>query len=59
MAVIRITRKQIEDAHKAREAALLKDPEFRQHDEQLQRIGREAAAAREKATAVRTKEQPS
>jgi hypothetical protein len=48
MAIIRITRKQIEEANKAREAALLKDHDFRLHDEQLQRLRREAAAAREK-----------
>ncbi len=47
MAIIRITRKQIEEANKAREAALLKDHDFRQHEEQRQRLGREAAAARE------------
>ena len=48
MPIIRVTKKQIEEANKAREAALLKDPEFRQHEELRQRIVREAAAAHEK-----------
>ena len=59
VAVIRITRKQIEDANKAREAALLKDNDFRQHEEQRQRVRQEAAAAAQKAAAARKKEQPS
>jgi hypothetical protein len=44
--IIRVTRKQIEEANKAREAALQKDPDFRLHDEQRQRLELEAAAAR-------------
>jgi hypothetical protein len=59
VAVIRITRKQIEDANKAREAALLKDDDFRLHEEQLQRVRRETATAREEAAAARNKGQPS
>jgi hypothetical protein len=48
MPIIRVTKKQIEEANKAREAALLKDQEFRLHEEQLERLVREAAAAKEK-----------
>ena len=48
VAIIRITKEQIEEANKAREAALLKDDEFRRYDEQLQSLGREAAKARKK-----------
>jgi len=47
MAIVRLTKKQIEEANKAREAALQEDHDFRLHDEQLQRLRREAAAARE------------
>jgi hypothetical protein len=48
MPIIRVTRKQIEAANKARKAALKKDHDFRLHDEQLQRqrLELEAAAAR-------------
>ena len=45
-AYIRLTRKQIEEANKAREAALQKDDDFRLHEEQHQRLELEAAAAR-------------
>ena len=45
MAIIRITKKRIEEANKAREAALLKDPDFRRHVEQRQRLERETTAA--------------
>ena len=48
MAIIRITKKQIEPANKAREAALLKDHDFRRHEEQLQRLRAEASIARQK-----------
>ena len=48
MAIIRITKEQIEEANKARAAALLKDDDFRRYDDQLQRLGREAAEVREK-----------
>jgi hypothetical protein len=43
MAIVRITKNQIEAANKAREAALQKDPAFRAHQEQQQRTVREAA----------------
>jgi hypothetical protein len=46
--IIRVTKKQIEEANKAREAALLKDQEFRRHEEQLERLVREAAATKAK-----------
>ena len=48
MAIIRITKKQIEAASKARQAALLKDHDFRLHEEHLQRLESEAIAARRK-----------
>jgi hypothetical protein len=48
VAIIRITKEQIEEAKKARDAALLKDDDFRRYDEQLQSLGREAAKVREK-----------
>jgi hypothetical protein len=48
VSIIRITKEQIEEANRAREAALLKDDDFRRYDEQLQRLGREAAKVREK-----------
>lgn len=47
MTIIRITKKQIEEANKAREAALKEDQDFRLHDEQRQRLARQADAARE------------
>jgi hypothetical protein len=65
MPIIRITRKQIEAANKAREAALKKDPDFRRYEEQRQRFeevakAREAASQKElKAAATRKEEQPS
>jgi hypothetical protein len=37
MPIIRVTRKQIEAANKAREAALKKDDDFRRHEEQRRR----------------------
>jgi len=43
MAVVRITKKQIEVANKAREAALQKDAAFRAHQDLQQRTAREAA----------------
>jgi hypothetical protein len=65
MPIIRVTRKQIEAANKAREAALKKNDDFRRHAEQLQRF-EEAAKAREaalqkevKAAAARKEEEPS
>jgi hypothetical protein len=58
-----VTRKQIEAANKAREAALKKDDDFRRFEERRQRF-EEAAKAREaalqkelKAAAVRKEEQ--
>ena len=50
MPIIRVTRKQIEEANKAREAALQKDDEFRLHEELRQRLMLEAV--------TRKKEQP-
>lgn len=47
MAIIRISKKQIEEANKAREAALKEDQDFRLYDEQLQRFVREAETTRE------------
>ena len=65
MPIIRVTRKQIEAANKAREAALKKDADFRRFEEQRQRF-EEAAKAREaalqkerKAAAPCKEEQPS
>jgi hypothetical protein len=46
MPIIRVTRKQIEEANKAREAALQKNDDFRLYDEQRQRLELDAAAAR-------------
>ena len=57
MAIVRITRRQIEQAVKAREAALLKDKGFRLHDEQLRSVVRATAATKEAMT--REREQPS
>jgi hypothetical protein len=65
MPIIRVTKKQIEAANKAREAALKKDADFRLHEEQRQRLedaarAREAALQKElKTAAVRKEEQPS
>jgi len=42
LPIIRITKAQIDKANKAREAALLKDPEFRAFDER-QQLRRQAA----------------
>ena len=65
MPIIRVTRKQIEVANKAREAALKKNDDFRRFEEQRQRF-EEAARAREaalqkepKAAATRKEEQTS
>jgi acyl-CoA reductase-like NAD-dependent aldehyde dehydrogenase len=52
MPIIRVTKKQIEEANKAREAALQKDEELRHYEEeQRQRLLR--------ATAGKGEEQPS
>ena len=65
MPIIRVTRKQIEAAKKAREAALKKDEDFRRFEERRQRLveaakAREAALQKEfKAAVVRKDEQPS
>jgi hypothetical protein len=65
MPIIRITKKQIEAANKAREAALQKDPDFRRYEEQRQRF-EEATKARQatlqkepKAAPARKEEEPS
>jgi hypothetical protein len=65
MPIIRVTKKQIQAANKAREAALKKDGDFRRHEEQRQRF-EEAAKAREaalqnelKAASARKEEEPS
>ena len=50
MPIIRVTKKQIEEAHKAREAALMKDQELRLHEELLQRFVREATKGREQSS---------
>jgi hypothetical protein len=63
--IIRVTRKQIQAANKAREAALKKDDDFRRHEEERQRFedaqkAREAALQKELKAAVARKEgQPS
>ena len=65
MPIIRVTKKQIEAANKAREAALKKDGDFRLHEEQRQSFeeaskAREAALKKElKTAAARKEEQPS
>ena len=66
MSIIRITRKQIQAANKAREAALKKDDNFRRHAEaERQRLqdankAREAALQKElEATTSRKEEQHS
>jgi len=62
MPIIQITTKQIEDANKAREAALKKDDAFRQYEEQrLEGIAksREAALKTELKTILVRKEEQS
>jgi hypothetical protein len=65
MPIIRVTRKQIQAANKAREVALKKDADFRRHEEQRQGFeeatrAREAALQKElKTAAARKEEQPS
>ena len=65
MPIIRVTRKHIQAANKAREAALKKDDDFRRHEEQRQsfdeaNVAREAALQKElKAAVARKEEQPS
>jgi hypothetical protein len=64
MPIIRVTRKQIAAANKARETALKKDDDFRRHEEQLQRFeeaakAREAALQKELKAAVARKEEQS
>ena len=48
MPIIRVTRKQIEAANKAREAALKKDADFRRYEEQRQRLEKANKAALKK-----------
>jgi hypothetical protein len=62
MPIIRVTKKQIQEANKAREAALKKDDDFRLHEEQRQRFeeankAREAALQKEFKPAVARKEE--
>ena len=57
MAIIRITKKQIDEANKAREAALLKDHDFRVFVEQRQRVRLEPTVDRDEEP--RSKERPS
>ena len=63
MAIIRVTRKQIEAANKAREAALKKDNDFRRFEEQRQLFvetakTRDSALQKQlKAPAIRKQEQ--
>jgi hypothetical protein len=47
MPIIRITRKQIKAANKAREAAMKKHPEFRLHEERLELLRQEAFKRKE------------
>jgi hypothetical protein len=58
MPIIRVTRKQIEAANKAREAALKKDDDFRRHEEQRERFVEAALQKELKAAAPRKEEQP-
>jgi len=46
MAIIRLSKKQIDAASKAREAALRKYPDFRAYVEQRQRFIQEAASSK-------------
>lgn len=57
--IIRVTRKQIEAANKAREAALKKDDDFRRHEEQRQRFEEAVLKKEVKADATRKEEEPS
>jgi len=49
MAIIRVSKEQIEAAKKAREAALVKDPDFQRHDEELRRLISEVATRKSEA----------
>ena len=65
MPIIRVTRKQIQAANKAREAALKKDDDFRRYEEQRQSFeeankAREAILKKElRPASVSKEEQPS
>ena len=65
MAIIRITKKQIQAANKAREAALKKDDDFRRYEaERRQRLDQaarthEAALKKELNAVIANEEQPS
>ena len=64
MPIIRVTRKQIDAANKAREAALKKDDGFRRFEERRQALeeaneARESALRKELKAAVVGKEEPS
>ena len=52
MSIIRITRQVVEDARKAREAALKKDPDFRAFEEELEKGEEEAMQQWEKEQSV-------
>ena len=53
MPIIRITKAQIEKANKAREAALLENPEYRLYDERQQLRRQAASQKNEDANSVR------
>jgi hypothetical protein len=48
MPIIKITKEQVEDAHRAREAALEKDPEFRAFEQEQEKHRKEAAKQHER-----------
>ncbi len=48
MPIIRITKQVVDNARKAREAALKKDPDFRAFEEKMEREEKEAMKQREK-----------
>ncbi len=48
MATIKITKKIVEDAKKAREAAIKKDPDFRAYEEEREREEKKALEQRKK-----------
>ena len=65
MPIIRVTRKQIQVANKAREAALTKDEDFRRHEEKQRQRFEQANKVHEaplqnglKSAAAREEEQP-
>lgn len=48
MPIIKITKQVVDNAKKAREAALKKDPDFRAFEEEMERKEKEAMKQREK-----------